>query len=476
MATQEFQLSFSDGIALVEGADGSVALQRSTQPIVYRQATAGWRAALRQLAAGGASERELGALVLEADGHSALMQFYPRLQRLIQSGALRHTLLVEGRPFATLAPFVGGQRFQEGAPPEGQRYQLSRFAYTHSEGGRTVLDSPLAHASLILHDARASALLALLARPQTAADLAGAGLGLDLTQAALFLSLLINVQAVVGLDPEGGNPEATSPTLGQWEFHDLLFHSQSRFGRHRGPYGGAYASKGVFAPLPAVKPIVTDEVIALERPELARLAESDPPLTAVVERRRSIRAHGERPISRAQLGEFLYRVARVKKVVPPDADGLAVNFRPYPAGGALYELEIYPVISRCAGVDPGLYYYHPLHHQLCKVAGRTPLVDEVLTMAATTATMTEHPQVFLAITARFQRVQWKYQAVAYALMLKHVGVLYQSMYLAATAMGLAPCGLGGGNADLFAAAAGLDYYAETTVGDFILGTNGEQRA
>jgi hypothetical protein len=31
-----------------------------------------------------------------------------------------------------------------------------------------------------------------------------------------------------------------------------------------------------------------------------------------------------------------------------------------------------------------------------------------------------------------------------------VGVLYEAMYLAATAMGLAPCGLGGGDAALFA--------------------------
>jgi SagB-type dehydrogenase family enzyme len=53
--------------------------------------------------------------------------------------------------------------------------------------------------------------------------------------------------------------------------------------------------------------------------------------------------------------------------------------------------------------------------------------------------------------------------------LKHVGVLYQTMYLTATAMGLAPCAIGGGDADRFAWAAGTDYYAETSVGEFLLG-------
>jgi hypothetical protein len=37
-------------------------------------------------------------------------------------------------------------------------------------------------------------------------------------------------------------------------------------------------------------------------------------------------------------------------------------------------------------------------------------------------------------------------------------------------MGLAPCALGWGDADLFAAAAGTGYYAESSVGEFLLGS------
>jgi oxazoline/thiazoline dehydrogenase len=80
------------------------------------------------------------------------------------------------------------------------------------------------------------------------------------------------------------------------------------------------------------------------------------------------------------------------------------------------------------------------------------------------------PQVLIILAARFQRVTWKYSAMAYATVLKNVGVLYQTMYLVATAMGLAPCALGGGDSDIFAAATGGDYYAETSVGEFLLGS------
>jgi SagB-type dehydrogenase family enzyme len=65
---------------------------------------------------------------------------------------------------------------------------------------------------------------------------------------------------------------------------------------------------------------------------------------------------------------------------------------------------------------------------------------------------------------------WKYEGMAYATILKDVGVLYQTMYLVATAMGLAPCALGCGNADVFSQVAGLNPYEEGSVGEFLLGT------
>jgi oxazoline/thiazoline dehydrogenase len=70
---------------------------------------------------------------------------------------------------------------------------------------------------------------------------------------------------------------------------------------------------------------------------------------------------------------------------------------------------------------------------------------------------------------------WKYHAIGYSLVLKHVGVLYQTLYLVATAMGLAVCGLGGGDAGDFAAASGLGYHVEGSVGELVVGTPGNQQ-
>src|SRR5262249_31393390 len=124
----------------------------------------------------------------------------------------------------------------------------------------------------------------------------------------------------------------------------------------------------------------------------------------------------------------------------------------------------------CRDLPAGLYHYDPLAHQLRKLADRDAHVEALLRDAQQSAALAAPPQVLITLASRFQRLSWKYAAMAYATTLKNVGVLYQTMYLVATAMGLAPCALGGGNADLFAAAAGTDYCAESSVGEFMLGS------
>jgi SagB-type dehydrogenase family enzyme len=70
---------------------------------------------------------------------------------------------------------------------------------------------------------------------------------------------------------------------------------------------------------------------------------------------------------------------------------------------------------------------------------------------------------------------WTYEEMPYAAILKHVGVLYQTMYLVATAMGLAACGLGAGEATAFADATGADPLVEGSVGEFILGSRAAEQ-
>jgi SagB-type dehydrogenase family enzyme len=281
------------------------------------------------------------------------------------------------------------------------------------------------------------------------------------------------------VDDRGTCAEEDDSTLKTWAFHDLLFHARSRGGRFDAPYGATYRLAGSQAAPPAVKPEVAGPSRDLYRPALAMLERDDPPLAWVQERRRSVREFdGERPITDRQLGEFLFRVARVKEyrqaVVETPGGSILMDFaaRPYPAGGALYELEVYAAVNQCANLEAGLYHYDAWQHRLTQICGRTSEVVELLRDATTSTAIPENQlQVLLILTARVPRIAWKYESIAYALTLKHVGVLFQTMYLAATAMGLGTCAVGGGDSDLFALAAGTKYTAETSVGEFVLGSH-----
>jgi SagB-type dehydrogenase family enzyme len=293
-----------------------------------------------------------------------------------------------------------------------------------------------------------------------------------------LLGLLVNSGAICPVGDDGIAAEEADPALRCWQFHDLLFHARSRVGRHDGTVGATYPMAGRLDPPPALRPETAGEAVALYRPDLERLQSQDPPFAFVQEHRRSIRHYASVPIADRQLGEFLYRVARVRNCqhldMPTPAGPVRMDFalRPYPAGGALHELEVYAVVQSCRGLSPGLYHYDGLGHRLVRRAGLTAEVERLLSDAAQAArTEVSGLQVLIVLAARLPRVAWEYTGLAYALVLKHVGVVFQTMYLAATAMGLAPCALGLGDSDLFARAVGVDYYAETSVGEFLLGSS-----
>ncbi len=417
----------------------------------------------------GAQESELVALSSEAEGEMAVFKLQALLLRLEQSGWLTRTLASGGLPLATRHPVGHVMPSQAPAPSLAEPLLLSRFAAVRAQDGTLRVESPLHAVWVELHEPSLAALLGLLARPVSAEELADRLDGVPAAVVGPLLRLLRDSAIVVA----AASPEAAAQS--QWSFPDLLFHARSRAGRNLGGFGGTYHREGVEAPLPAVKARGDGEIVALPEVDLAAVVAADPPFGEVLERRRSVRAHDDaNPITLAELSELLYRAARVRGVMYDGHQEL--SSRPYPAGGACYELEIYPLVENCAGLAPGLYHFDPSAHSLELVAAPGPPTILLTQYSRITAVMDTPPQVVLLLAARFGRVMWKYESMAYALVLKHVGVLYQTLYLTAAAMGLAPCALGGGNSDAFCAAAGTDYYEETTVGEFVVGRAGADQA
>ncbi|MEV4397044.1 SagB family peptide dehydrogenase [Nonomuraea sp. NPDC049607] len=434
-------------------ADGEARISTPAGSLGLRGLDAGTAAALRILAGGDAGETALAATV----GEAGLLRWNLLVRRLARAGLLEFTAAG-----ARLRPVGAGGVEPAPTPPADTPIRLSRFAVVTAGDGVLTVRSPRSPAVVELSPA-ACGLLGALASWTTPANLADGGRAQDQEWGPALRFL-----AAAGVLATG--PEDDDLATAQWHPRDLWLHAHSRGPRYTGRYGGTYAFTSRFDPVPADPPPFTGERIELPRPDLELLAKTDPSLTDTLERRRSLREHDpDAPITLAQLGELLYRSMR-RRAAFTSPDGQELTDRPYPSGGSVHELEIYPLIVSCQGAEPGLWHYDTGGHALELVSPPTPAVRALVERAKSAAQLTADPQVVLTVTARFGRVMWKYETIGYSLVLKHVGVLYQTLYLAGTAMDLAVCALGGGDAADFALASGLDYLTEGSVGELIVGS------
>jgi len=167
---------------------------------------------------------------------------------------------------------------------------------------------------------------------------------------------------------------------------------------------------------------------------LPEAAPTDARLDALVAARRSTRGYAETPLPLAQLSTLLRASYGVTGALGPQP------LRAVPSAGALYPLELYVAAQRVEALEPALYHFDPLRVVLERIgplagdelASLTPY-DELLVPSAAVA----------MISAVFWRSRFKYGPRAYRFALLEAGHVAQSFLLAATALDLAACPVGG---------------------------------
>jgi SagB-type dehydrogenase family enzyme len=394
----------------------------------------------------------MDASILTALGNASFtlstLQTNALIDGLIAGGWIEMDLCYGDRRLLTILP-TGPQ------PPRRRmtfaRPTLSRFALIRQVDGSTVLESPTSAAVIVFHDM--AALRVALTPHEPSVD-----------PPAEAAEHIIEELGTYGFLGEADSPEDLRTA--QWDARDLYFHVRSREGRHDLPMGATFWAANRYPPLPLRR-----ELRGIQRVALPKDGTDDVDkvtLGAVLEARRTIRRHDDtRPMTFAQLAEFLRRVAAVSSV---DGEAHGSSRRIAPSGGGIHSLEIYLVVGNVSGLDCGLYWFDPFERVLTKLDTDLIHISRLLGRAAAAAGAVPPPQCLIITAARFGRVMWKYQGIGYSLILKEVGALFQTMYLVATAMGLAPCALGAGDIQVFADASGLDWLSEGSVGEFMLGT------
>ncbi|GAA2514194.1 SagB/ThcOx family dehydrogenase [Winogradskya humida] len=457
--------------ATLAASDGGVlTLRQSRFELVMTRPGVGRRALLLRLADHWVSHLDATRLVAEIEGEAQIMPAQVLLRRLVLNCWLDRRLLLPDRPLLEVMPKgLGrwGAETQRRHQP-GEAYKVSRFVSLRGEDGRMVAQSPLSTIAIGLPDRRVlGALNDAVGQDGCDSATFGAAAGLDETTAGRLLDELLTAGVIVAIADQ--RAESTQPPQALWSAEDLGLHGRSRPGRHALPIGGTYRFAGSFPAEPLRATFPGRPVVPLPVPDPIRISGSDPSFSAVLDARRTIRDHDtEHPITLDQLAEFLFRVQHTTDI--RELDGYEVGRRPYPTGGGMCELELYPMVTRCEGLAGGLYHYDSVEHRLELVAEHDANADRLLDYASAAAAIRQPPQVQLVVTARIRRLMWKYEGLGYALILKNAGLLTELMYLVAAAMGLAPCALGAGDSAAFAALAGLDPLVEPSVADFLLGS------
>lgn len=121
------------------------------------------------------------------------------------------------------------------------------------------------------------------------------------------------------------------------------------------------------------------------------------------------------------------------------APGAVMLKKNSPSGGGLHPIDAFVLVQRVDGVAPGLYHYHCLEHSLEPVGPLAPAAAAAAAheLVAGQAWFANAP-VLVLMAARFQRNFWKYRnhAKAWKVIQLDAGHLSQTLYLAATELGL----------------------------------------
>jgi SagB-type dehydrogenase family enzyme len=172
-----------------------------------------------------------------------------------------------------------------------------------------------------------------------------------------------------------------------------------------------------------------------------------------LEERRSVRSYRDAPLSMTFLSRLLYAAQGITEE--------RLEFRAAPSAGALYPIELYPVIHRVAELRSGIYHYAVQTHTL-EFLEQGDFRGQV-TRAGLYQTFLGQANVCFLLSAVFQRSRWKYRERAYRYVLLEAGHVGQNLYLAATSLGLGACAVGAFYDDQVNALLGLDPQEEAVL-------------
>jgi SagB-type dehydrogenase family enzyme len=155
--------------------------------------------------------------------------------------------------------------------------------------------------------------------------------------------------------------------------------------------------------------------------------------------------------------------------------GRETKLRAYPSSGALYAVEIYPLVLGVEGLDPAVYHYRAVENvlEVVRSVDQGAIIGAMLPMERQ---MVSGAAAMICLTGNFPRHERKYGEGGYRMLIAEAGHISQNLVLAATALGLAARPFGGVFDGLLNQVLGLEVPEEEFLLSVLVGrTGGDDR-
>jgi SagB-type dehydrogenase family enzyme len=173
--------------------------------------------------------------------------------------------------------------------------------------------------------------------------------------------------------------------------------------------------------------------INLPRPEGLIVPPTD--LADAIDRRRSVRAYADAPLTQAELSWLLWTTQGIQREISRPA-----TLRPVPSAGARHAFETYLLLPRVEEVPVGLYRFAAGEHKLVELSLEPDLVERAVAALYDQEMVQDSAATFIWGAVMY-RMYWRYGERGYRYIFLDAGHVCQNLYLAAEAIDCGVCAI-----------------------------------
>ena len=212
--------------------------------------------------------------------------------------------------------------------------------------------------------------------------------------------------------------------------------------------GSSDQQKGLTQPPLEVPKSNKDNIVDL--PDLKNFKINQMTVDRAISQRTSERNYSKEPLSLEELSYLLWCTQGVKSIHSRNA-----TLRTVPSAGARHAFETYILVNLVEGIEPGLYRFLALSHQLQEVDLKKNIAEKITDSCLKQRFISLSAVTFIWVAVVY-RMMWRYQERGYRYIHLDAGHICQNLYLAAESIDSGVCAIGAFDDDALNTILGID--------------------